>query len=847
MLNNHPLDKLICKLEKSDASIRRRSNVSSEVVVIIDKQKNEILPKVTLLDVFREQNILYYLVRNTNDALNVAERKDLRIDVTDFAIDLKLSMSLAYRASCPPGNEMQVVKALCSDDSPGNELDRIIKRCVARLTDGKATRFVDNYSSQVERLQSELKERVEREVFLKLDFRISLDEDNKKQLEPIKIGPTEITVYVSDSDDPLDLKLQTELIIDDPIKASSNITSGWLISLVKLTKQEITKYLLKKTTINQFYYELKDTVRNNLVQHLDRVLYQKGLRVGYLFLDSKVISSSSVPKELVEIQHTVNCKVQKYGNLVAVENTLQMLPQDVRRYISAQSPNLKAWVENKLERIVKPILLDKKYVDILLDFQKESQAIKQAMQFEAESIGYIVKHIVSLPKLNHLVLKENLEIEDKDNSKIEFSTNVASIKVKLSTTANIKFEDFTKLEDYLVKTDDENQLVSRPVHEIKEIIREAINSKTREILRTIEPERFYMSFYESETGKKSVEQELKDAVKKVLEERFGATVIRVVPIPEQTDIIDYLQRLMGIVGSFECAVPSLSGGEPVKFHGDFKILGIERGSWNIFQSAFQSMRESQQQLIQELDALKYEYSEVLSSGDVEDNREEIDQISQRIRTIENEIFGIDDIRNSIEKSVNAKLMIADSQLLRYTDMKLLSTMERFINQWAKESVIDQYGLEISIRNLYRTRTKQEEYLFEAQQQLELAKVDEAQAQVEARKQQRLIQQEMSSRKNQAQSAELNKLYEQREKLIADVDTDTEELEYLNDQIARLEREVLGTSLEDAESKLNILEPKKNKDSSAIAFEEQMSLSSNSKNYNSENYDSNYSNGENNFN
>ena len=342
-----------------------------------------------------------------------------------------------------------------------------------------------------------------------------------------------------------------------------------------------------------------------------------------------------------------------------------------------------------------------------------------------------------------------------------------------------------------------------------------------------------MRFYEPTAGEISVEQQLKDVITKVLEERFGAIVIRVVPIPEQTDIIDYLQRLMGMVGSFNCEVLSLTGGEAVKLLGEFKILGIEQGSWYIFQSAFQPMRESQQELLKELKALKNQYSKVVSSGDIEYNREELDEVSQRIRAIENEVFGMDNIKRSIEKSVNAKLTTIDSEILKYTDNKFLSTMENFVNQLARESVIKQYGLEIEITNFYRTRTEGEKYLFNAKTQLERAKIDEALAQVEARTQQRQNQLEMSSRRNKAKSYELNKLYEERARLIADTNVDPDELDYLNEKIDHLEKEILSPSLEDAGSALNILEPKRDREKNSLRFKEQVGLLPNIKNLDSD--------------
>mgnify|MGYP007021600398 FL=1 len=210
-----------------------------------------------------------------------------------------------------------------------------------------------------------------------------------------------------------------------------------------------------------------------------------------------------------------------------------MLLQDLRRYISAKSPNVEDWVKRKLEKIVKPLLIDKNYADILCDFSQEAEAIRQAMQIEAESIGYYVKHILSVTKQEHSQLLENLEIKDE---KSEFLTNVASINVKLSTAVNLKFTSLEKIDYYL----------NKKVDDIKKIIQKTINRTTEEIIRTIEPERFYMRFYKPKNGEKSVEQELKDEITKALEDKFGATLIRVVPIPEQTDIIEYLQRLIGI-------------------------------------------------------------------------------------------------------------------------------------------------------------------------------------------------------------------------------------------------------------------------------------------------------------
>ncbi|RUS94653.1 hypothetical protein DSM106972_092900 [Dulcicalothrix desertica PCC 7102] len=748
------------------------------------------------------------LVFSNKDASNIAERSGLIIEVEDVASSRQLSITLAYRASYDPIDREKVAQQLFTTGKPiRDEIDKKIKYWVNYHLRGREGEFIDQYSGKVTALKQYLQITAREEIGIQLDLNISLT----KQVETIVIPPSEITVRVSDSDEALDLTIQTELLVLDRIKAISHSNRWGTIQLTNLLNTEIKNYLQLHTKISDFYYELKDKVRNGLVDYLNQKLADKGRIISYLYLDSKVANSSPPPKELVEIQHTVECKVQNYSRPIRVENTLQMLPQDVRRYISAQSPNLQAWVESKLEKIIKPLLLTKKYIDILDDFQKDSQKIREAMEREAASIGYAVEHIVSLPRIEHLRLKENFEILDENQ---QFSTNTASIKVKLSTSINAKFKNFNKIEDYL------NGNVSQIIEEMRKVV----NSTTREVLRRIEPERFYMRFYVAETHvEKSVEQELKETIEATLKERFGAEIISIVPIPEQTEIIDYLQTLMGMIGSFECSITPLSGGEVVNFKGDFKILGIETGSWYRFQSVFQSMQQSQQQLRQKLKALKEQYSKLIKAGDIEDNSEELEEISEEISKIESQTSGISEIKNSIEKSINSKLMNAGSELLRYTDIQLLSTMERYINEWARGSVIDQYGLEISIRNLSRTRTEQETYVFKAQQTLEKAKVDEALAQIQARTELRKKQLEMSSRRNQAKSVELDKLYERKAKLIADPDAEADELQNLEAKINRLEQELLNPSLEDAESSLQLLEPNKNKGRNSLLFEEQMNL------------------------
>ncbi len=817
------LSNVIRKVEKEEAvneMANNKTNNSTKRVVVIDKRTGKVQYKIPTIPSPFGRNLEYYIV--SNDSSVFSELRTLPIEITDFSNKRVLDISVNYRASYSSdnsNNEGKVAKALQSDNSPEVELDKKVRKWVIEFTHNCVADFIDNYSEKVKILEQYLQNTAREEIGVRLDLKISLAE-----LESIKIRPSEITVRVSDSDEALDLTIETELSVADQIKAISYSNTWGTIELTNLFKTEIKLYLQERTKISEFRYELKDKVRNALVDYLNQKLADKGWRILFLNLNSKVVISSPAPKELVEIEHIVKCRVQNYSRLISIENTLQMLPQDVRRGISAQQPNLQAWSESKLEKIVKPLLLSKNYLDILSDFRTVSDEIRDEMRIAAESIGYKIQHIVSIPRLPHLDLKTDFEIENKNE---EFSTNTASIKVKLTTTANARFDNFNQVEHYL----------DRSVDEIIEDMRKVVSTKTREVLRQIDPERFYMYFYADATaGEKSVEKKLQDEITKALEERFGVKVITVVPIPEETDIIEYLQRLTGMIGKFECEIPSNSGAEPVKLEGQFKVETIGEASWYRFQSVFLSRQQSQQRLRQEVDKLNEQHSDLMDLGDVDDNRDEIDKINQRIKAIENEIFGLDEIRHCIQESLVSNLFgIFDSPDLQYTSFQDKSAIDEAINNWASASVIDQYGLKISLRNIKRSQTDREKYQQQVTQATVAANYEQSVKQIEESKQQSQQKLEakttkigkqlkMSQKIYEDQDAQLQELYKQRRqlKLIGDEDS-KQELKYIEEEIRNLESEIIDLSREesiDEPINLNLLKPQQSKPGSFLKAKEQ---------------------------
>jgi hypothetical protein len=111
---------------------------------------------------------------------------------------------------------------------------------------------------------------------------------------------------------------------------------------------------------------------------------QKGRKVNVLSLNSNTIPI--LPDEIVEIQYDVECKYQGYPEPkpILVRNTVQMFLEDIGKYRLAQINDLEIWVKSKLEKIVKPSLIYKEYIDILLDFEPIALQIKQDMEKEVK-------------------------------------------------------------------------------------------------------------------------------------------------------------------------------------------------------------------------------------------------------------------------------------------------------------------------------------------------------------------------------------------------------------------------------------------------------------------------------
>ena len=481
------------------------------------------------------------LIFNSHDISNVARRDSLIFLVEDISQNRKVSLSANYQVGFDPSDRDRVASAFASSKSFTDEIDKKLKTWTAQFIERiKPEYFIDRYAIQVIELQNNLYKRAKTEVGLKLDFQIQLEK--QEQLRSISIGttkqPVPLTVRVKDCGDELQLRVRTDLNYDESniIKAVLHSLPGQELTIVNLVIKKIKEFLVESVTINEFSYELKTIVRDNLAVFLNHNLLDYGRKVEFLSLESDAITI--IPQEIIEITYIVTCRVQGYSKPVKINNSIQLLPKDLSMFrktlpanqkVGEESP-LNVWVKRKLDKIVTSLLLHQCYIDILTRFSPISLAIKTSIENEVKTIGFSTENIILAPDLEHLELTHEFTLDDKEGC--EYLTNSTNIKVKLNTAVTARIVDFTKIEAYL----------DASIEDIKTLMQSAIQGVIQEKLSNVVPARYYVRFYHNDQGR-SLEEEIEKIIIKKLTESFGAEVKSVAVRPIDTAIVTYYREL----------------------------------------------------------------------------------------------------------------------------------------------------------------------------------------------------------------------------------------------------------------------------------------------------------------
>ena len=98
-----------------------------------------------------------------------------------------------------------------------------------------------------------------------------------------------------------------------------------------------------------------------------------------------------------------------------------------------RSPDLKQWLDKKLDRFIRQLLFSAKYIDVLIRFHLFEAEIKRALDAEAKAIGYEIEQIITTPDLEPIRWKEPfpLEVSGTFETRHRASTSMCSSWLRL--------------------------------------------------------------------------------------------------------------------------------------------------------------------------------------------------------------------------------------------------------------------------------------------------------------------------------------------------------------------------------------------------------------------------------
>ncbi|HEX8172321.1 MAG TPA: hypothetical protein VF824_17440 [Thermoanaerobaculia bacterium] len=533
----------------------------AERIVIVDAKRRSIVPKKPL---FTFADLRFFSLLTSNDARNVATGQINGFQLQDLSH--ALTVSIAYEVRCKPGSEMRVALALFDEvSSPGEILERAITRWLVELGQIGIAEFVRAYLRDKSTLEAKLAAKALIETGLELNARLFIDAE--RSLNPIIVTKDHLRVLVSDyRDEHQDLDVRVTLDVDDAQKANAILAFRFNTQLHELVPKEIVRFVRENVTMEAFCTHLNaPEVRDPLSRHLDGVLAPYGRRVGGIRLDAKTPPLAFFVQKLVNVP----CRLYEYPEEVVIANEVQMVLRDIAQYKSAGAPDPGEWLQARLRQVIPQLLFGVKYIEVLIRFSPYEDKIKRSLSSDAAAIGYEIKHLITVPDLEPIRLKDAFAL----NASGTFELRLTNFFVTLQVIITARIPRLETIEQHL------NRLQNVP-----RLMEDAVVTLTRNYLHGVDPERFYMRFGFTEIeGEQAVEHELVGKIRDELTGAFGAEVIDVVVKVGDTDIIKRLRALQNEICPFTVEIKSLQPSDSTWLEGNFQVDMVDGAGWSRFQ------------------------------------------------------------------------------------------------------------------------------------------------------------------------------------------------------------------------------------------------------------------------
>jgi hypothetical protein len=581
MSQSYPLDVVIREV---DREIRPVSE--GETLVIIDVESKRAVPKKRMLKPAR-----YFIVSNTLAGRNEAEWRTPFIPFKDFENNRSVAIQITYLAACEPGREGRIAEALFDGPHPAAVLNEKLRRWLTEYARQHPAGFIDHFFALQPQIQAYLNSKAQEEVGLRLS--VKFDVGGADVHDRISIEPMRFEVRLKDCDQAQKLSVSGELRLDEHGKINAILHPYDPETLKLLVKRKIQDYFAETVSLQTFWAELNSgRVKPQLADYLNQALRPLGRRIGYISLASEMAAPNVKPvfkaaadvKPFFEDEIPVECKIKEYPHSVVVKNTVQMVLQDLAKYMAHGSPDLRDWNQKKLQQVISQRLLEKNCTELLLTFADVERSIKRVMDAEAEAIGYGFKQLITAPDLEALNWLEPFTL----NVAGTYETKFTGFEVNLQVAVTAHIEDLGGIAFYVNRAKN-----------VPGLMEKAIVDETKAFLHTVDPERFYTRFSHTDrNGERSIEEELKHIISAALVKQFHAHITSVTPKMGNTEITDKLKTLMERVCPFAVKVflPDTPALLPAEFVGAFKVDGVDADGWYKFRQLKYDMAEIKQYL-----------------------------------------------------------------------------------------------------------------------------------------------------------------------------------------------------------------------------------------------------------
>ena len=464
-----------------------------------------------------------------------------------------------------------------------------------------------------------------------------------------------VNVRLSDFRELVPLHIIGEFLIDKENTVEAVLKYGKHESLKKDIIDSLNVFM-KKRKYKELLYEMDIKITDAFIQEQLKSLVKKyGRAVNHFYI--KHIGDDKLNLGLDIIEVPVLCDIKGYAEKIKVDNKVMLAISDPARYRNAALGNINLWIEQQVQRINKKTLFSKTYSTIVLEHDGIENQIKNELVKICTEHGLSVDQHFVIPDLPPLRIKKD-GFESK--SIRTYSTSDSRVKLKLQLLLSGKIDDLKSVSEFI-----DNKI---------DIVQEIENIAYRSIARVLhktDPEAAHMYFNHLPSDKRNIyEQEdyndmtvhrrIEVEILKDLSQ-FNLSKSHIALSIQQSELTKRVDGMMQGLRRHEVNIQPWTkeeDAEEVVFFVDYKIRGVNKNYWHVFQANLSNSEK------EELEAIK----------------------------------------KTLEGDLKAKLPNLPIDILRYQDYKTLGEIRKRIIEPVIEKIAQVTGLNIEIINFYRNVT-----------------------------------------------------------------------------------------------------------------------------------------------